>query len=650
MMKSRIARFAGVAAGVAFALSLAPVASAQTMSIAQLQAQIAALMAQLQAMQGGSASVGATFNTDLTIGSSGADVTALQNWLISKGFSIPAGATGYFGSQTQAAVAAWQTSAGITPAAGYFGPKSRAAVNAMASTGGTSTGGTTTTGTTGGTSGVITTPGKEGVLTVTAGPLSNTVANVGQTMVPILTIRAQAQNSDIDVQRVTVDLGTNTAIYNKIYSNLYVVDNATGNVLASTPLNGSTVLQSGNNYIATIAGFHFVVPAGTYKDLALKADLYSSIDSSYVSGGISAVNTTVSIDTNGVRGIDGAGIDQFGPTTGSISQSITINKSLVDNAQGQLAIAPSTPLANSFPVTDTINGQLLQMPLMVFNLTAQNDTLHIHQLQVTVTGNPTGNSTATATAAYLYNGSTQVGSASINTTTGIATFSNITDGTAGASVPVGTTVPFTIKTDVTGVTAGSIALSGVVSGTGTTIYNSEDSSITITGSATGQTQTVLGKGPSFTLLSTSVTKSSTPINNNIATSTLSATFNIQVQAIGSNVLFGDQASATPAVVFGIYKGGNLTTLAVASTSSVSLPSAGVTIDTVNHSFTVPQNSTVTLPYTFLFEGRTNVGNLVSTDNYAVGIEKFQWVASGTAASTTFTSGQTAWRTSTQPLP
>lgn len=67
----------------------------------------------------------------LTTGSTGADVTALQNWLISKGYSIPAGATGYFGTQTRAAVAAYQAANGIVPAAGYFGPITRAKVAAQ---------------------------------------------------------------------------------------------------------------------------------------------------------------------------------------------------------------------------------------------------------------------------------------------------------------------------------------------------------------------------------------------------------------------------------------------------------------------------------------------------------------------------------------
>jgi len=77
----------------------------------------------------------APFTRDLTIGSTGADVTALQVWLIANGFSIPAGATGYFGTQTRAAVSAYQVAHGIQPTAGYFGPITRTSINAMLATG-----------------------------------------------------------------------------------------------------------------------------------------------------------------------------------------------------------------------------------------------------------------------------------------------------------------------------------------------------------------------------------------------------------------------------------------------------------------------------------------------------------------------------------
>ena len=69
-----------------------------------------------------------SFTRNLAPGTSGPDVTQLQNFLITQGFSIPSGATGYFGDQTKAAVAAWQAKNGIDTAGnpGYFGPRSMA--------------------------------------------------------------------------------------------------------------------------------------------------------------------------------------------------------------------------------------------------------------------------------------------------------------------------------------------------------------------------------------------------------------------------------------------------------------------------------------------------------------------------------------------
>jgi hypothetical protein len=76
---------------------------------------------------------------DLTIGSQGDDVVALQVALIAldKGPSAKAlagaGATGYFGTMTQAALSEYQRAMGITPSSGYYGPLTRARMAADAS-------------------------------------------------------------------------------------------------------------------------------------------------------------------------------------------------------------------------------------------------------------------------------------------------------------------------------------------------------------------------------------------------------------------------------------------------------------------------------------------------------------------------------------
>lgn len=69
-----------------------------------------------------------SYGRNLTLGATGNDVIALQNFLIIHGYTIPAGATGYFGSQTQSALVAYQRANGISPAVGYFGPLTRAAI------------------------------------------------------------------------------------------------------------------------------------------------------------------------------------------------------------------------------------------------------------------------------------------------------------------------------------------------------------------------------------------------------------------------------------------------------------------------------------------------------------------------------------------
>ena len=119
----------GIFASVALVLSLAGanVASALTASdISMLlsagiinASQAASLTASIAPASVVTVSSGYTFAKDLTVGSRGADVTALQNLL---GISP---ATGYFGALTKAALIQFQLSKGITPAAGYFGAKTR---------------------------------------------------------------------------------------------------------------------------------------------------------------------------------------------------------------------------------------------------------------------------------------------------------------------------------------------------------------------------------------------------------------------------------------------------------------------------------------------------------------------------------------------
>lgn len=122
----------------AFAAALAFAGTASATTVEELQAMIAELTAQLAAVSTTTTTTTGsyTFNNDLTMESTGADVIALQDFLIGKGtLVIPAGVSkGYFGNLTRSALASYQTMVGIAPAAGYFGPVTRAHVNGLMTT------------------------------------------------------------------------------------------------------------------------------------------------------------------------------------------------------------------------------------------------------------------------------------------------------------------------------------------------------------------------------------------------------------------------------------------------------------------------------------------------------------------------------------
>lgn len=69
-----------------------------------------------------------TFTTDLRYGSIGADVSALQEFLVDQGY-LNYQATGNFYSLTLSAVKRFQTAQGITPVSGYVGPITRGVIN-----------------------------------------------------------------------------------------------------------------------------------------------------------------------------------------------------------------------------------------------------------------------------------------------------------------------------------------------------------------------------------------------------------------------------------------------------------------------------------------------------------------------------------------
>jgi hypothetical protein len=214
-----------------------------------------------------------------------------------------------------------------------------------------------------------------------------------------------------------------------------------------------------------------------------------------------------------------------------------------------------------------------------------------------------------------------------------------------------TTKTLVVKVDVRDATATANSLS-IATGT-ITSENSQGDSVTATGSASGETMVVRNVGPVFTLVGTpAISKAETPAQGNYSTSTASGLFNVKVKAVGGDLYFGTQAASTT-FAFNIYQGGAATTLMAASSTSWSVPSSGVVTSSLpaTVAFKLQENNEVTIPVTFLVEGRTAAGVLVTSQSYAIGVSSIAWGTTTDSVNTsTFMSGKTDWRTGTVSLP
>jgi len=662
MIKNRMAKIAGLAVGMSLALgAVATPAGAQT--IADLQAQINALLAQLAALQGGSTTTttACSFTRSLTMGASGADVTCLQQYLQGTGhFTFSGGATGYFGSITKSAVAAWQAANGVSPAVGYFGPVSQARYSAVAgTTGGTTTGGTTTGG--------ITTPGVEGTITVTKNPspASGVKLYEGDSMKTVLGIKLEAKTSDIKVERIKLDLdetgdtaSQDSAFYNKAVQKIYIMDGST--VLASSDLNSSTVVEESNEISITLAGMSFIVPKNTIKVLTVAMDAKSSWDSTY-----NADSWTVGLATDGVRGVDGAGVNQYGPSAaGVFTNSFTTEDDILDSATLAVSLNSGSPKVNQvICMQGTTEDECDGLEVARFNFRATKDAVTVTDFVLDLVRGG-GNNVATATTAYLYDGSTLVGSASVGSgTADDGTIKKATFADIDWVVPADTTRTLSIKLDIDDAGLLADTFTASTDAADTTAENSVGNSVVATGSADGNTVTIRKVGPEVTLVSKSITTNGVPQGNPAAgltsTSTLTATFNIKVKAVGGDLTIGTIASATPVFAktgnnnsFELFENGVTSDENTATSTSYSISTTDTTAAIGTNGRILAENAETTIAVTFQIPGRLATGVGVTSGIYAVQFQGLQWfnATTGSVQTTTFMTDELDWRTADVSFP
>lgn len=499
-----VAKAAALVAGLGLvAMTFVAAAPAKADTVSDLQAQIAALQAQLSALSSSSSSTGScAFNTDLTMGAKGADVTALQNWLIKAGYSIPAGATGYFGSQTKAAVAAYQAAKGISPAVGYFGPMTRASVNGSCS----STDNNTNSSLSG--KGYLKNLSEAGDIT--------TDIKEGDGNTQVLGISADAQDGDVQIQRVeatfTIANSGGSSNLNKYVSSvgLYL----DGKKLASMdPADGT---KDGRVWTYRFTDLNGVIKSGATGYLYVKVTPVASIGSDE-----DGDTVTVKLTASGIRAVGGDGISDTYLTSSdsvvSTGQGFTVSTSIA----GTLTVseAGDNPKASQVAVSSSTTSGVT---LLSINAKAKNTDVKINDLAVSL-GTSDSLSDVVSTV-KLMKGSTVVKTKTVTSGTyQVVTFDNINQ-----TISKDSTQNYTVVVDIKGDSAYADGTTLVASST-TTGWDAEDNdgaSVTPSAAVVGNTMTLTATGVTVTRGTPTATVNTASFSGGVDTATFTIPFTV----------------------------------------------------------------------------------------------------------------------------
>lgn len=458
---------------------------AQTNTIAKVAAVVAGLgLVAMTFVAAAPAKAATAFNTNLTIGSRGTDVTALQTWLISEGYQIPAGATGYFGGQTKAALAAYQTNKSISPAVGYFGPLTRAAVNSQGGS----------TGSTGGSTGGLKGAGRLTDVNA-AGDIESDI-DEGDSGVKVAGVEAMAKDGDVSIQRLDVNVhigGNGSKVADKYFSSMSVW-------LGSKKL--ATMDASDGDKSSATTTFRFsnlngVIKEGDQESLYIAIDAIDSIDSTE-----DGDNVDIQIPVDGVRGVSADGVSETYVTT-AINQTFTVSS--VDTGELQITESSDNPDDTSVKVDD--NTTTDDVTLLDFNLKAKKQDVTVNDIAVQVA--TTHNVGDTVQTLKLMKGSKVLKTKSVSTA---ATISNVVFNDLNAEdISKDDTETYSVVATIKRVGTGGF-VSGdtiVASTTSGLAYDTEDAdgnSATLTGSAIGGTVTLQTTGITVTKGSITATK------------------------------------------------------------------------------------------------------------------------------------------------
>lgn len=460
---------------------------------------------------------GYQFNKNLTMGSRGADVTALQDFLTATGYyTYAGGSTGYFGGVTKAAVKAYQMAKGIAPVSGYFGPLTRASVNANA----TVNPGTPTTPTT-----PVVLNGQEGFAEyrLAPQPVNNTNVQVSND-VAVYGLEVKAKNADVSFERLTLDVAVVNGSTNEnpatLINSISVKDGST--VLATIPVNSSTFSKytGTSNYYVQISGLSTRVAKDTIKTFTVHFNT-NSIDTSR--------EVTVNVATNGARVVDGRGISTYnGSSIGSRVHTFKKpgNSSLI------LKSDATTVYSTNYRINAQTNGAE-RVLTSTFAIKSEQGPSKITTVNVTAATSTGGTMPSNL---YLYQGSTLLDSRTVTAGAGTVSFD-----IENSNVMVGQdqTVTFTVKADMPATTAqGTLVTTSVTS---VLFEKADGSSATVTNTVSGPAHFFATVVPMFSKISSTVSVASGTDAKGVSAT---ADIRLNITASGADIL----VASTTAVI------------------------------------------------------------------------------------------------------
>ncbi len=496
-----------------------------------------------------SADSGYSFTKTLKLGSRGADVSALQTVLVSKGLlTMPAGvAMGYYGSLTVSAVKAYQASKGISTV-GQVGPATRAALNAEGAVVSTNvagcvagalfssvTGQPCTTTSTGGTTSTvgITTPGVAGTLDIARGSAvgNGTTYNDGQSG-SIISYDLKAGASDEAVTALSVDFSVRPWLY---VSSLSFVNQQTGATIATvsglTAAN-FTEITVGSEYRITVPVTGMIVPKGQRVTVIVNATMAGSNRT----GPVNVFMTRAE-----ARAVDGTGVTT---TSQLLAQTDKFVYGGVSNSALITTLDVSSP--QSSIIQTSVSAVTNNVSLAVYSFKSQNIASTLQQIAMKI-------STATSGAAYapenvfqnvqLVSGSTVLSNGTFGTSANGST--TVTFNNFNLNLPQDVYVPVkviaSVQKNVSGVTAST---SLTVNSTNLVGIDANSNSLTVNSSGTVISSAILqfsASGATLTAPSFSITP---PLSNSTGiykTAIFSGAFTLTA---GNNPIYVSRTPAT----------------------------------------------------------------------------------------------------------